>query len=136
MVAALAVAAIAGLGSAVSLADGPLGIELNKLEGRDGSCLAYLVFDNATGLAFDALQLDLVLFDTDGLILRRLTLDAAPIAPAKTTVKLFEIAATRCDALGRILVNDLVRCTAASLPVAGCLDKIALSSRTPVGLFK
>lgn len=126
----------AGLAPMASSADGQLGIELNKLEQRDESCIAYLVFDNATGLAFDALQLELILFDTDGLILRRLTLDAAPIRRDKLSVKLFEVTAMPCGSLGRILVNDLVRCTVAEAPLEGCLDKITPSSRMAVELIK
>jgi hypothetical protein len=111
-------------------------IELNKLEPRDLSCLAYLVFRNETGLSFEKLQMELALFDTDGLILKRFSLDASPVIPGKTSVKLFEIAETQCSALGRILVNDVAVCQDADGSIDGCLDRLSLSSRLPVDLFK
>jgi len=132
---AIALAAFAAPSIAAAPA-GTLGIELNKLEQRDRSCLAYLVFRNETGLAFDAVQLDLVLFDRDELILRRLTVDAAPIARDKTSVKIFEIPDMACDQLGRVLLNDLARCEGASGPIDGCLERIDLSSRVAAALFK
>lgn len=47
---------------------GSIGVELNKLEGVGGSCRAYFVFANGTDRADEALKLDLVIFDRDGVI--------------------------------------------------------------------
>jgi hypothetical protein len=67
-------------------------LELNKLESRDGACRAYLVLDNPTQAAFDSFKLDLVLFGTDGVILRRMAVETAPLRAEKKVVKLFDIA--------------------------------------------
>lgn len=133
---ALLALGLAAPGAISACAEAVLAIELNKLEPRERSCLAYLVFHNQTGRQFDALQLELILFDTDGLILKRFNLDAAPVLPGKTSVKLFEIADIQCDALGRILVNEVVACRGADGPIDGCLELLRLDSRPPVGFFK
>ncbi|WP_373510981.1 hypothetical protein [Thiocapsa sp.] len=40
-------------------------------------------FDNSAGPAIEALQLDLILFDQEGVIARRLAVDTAPLRAAK-----------------------------------------------------
>jgi len=54
-------------------------VELNKLEAQGEDCRAYLVFENATADAFTSLKLDLVLFDSDGIIARRLAIEGGPL---------------------------------------------------------
>ncbi|MGB9045051.1 MAG: hypothetical protein WCC81_21635, partial [Pseudolabrys sp.] len=56
--------------SAVAKA-GSLTIELNKLEPQKESCRAYVVITNNGSTAYQALKLDLVLFQPDGVIGRR-----------------------------------------------------------------
>lgn len=115
---------------------GSLGIELNKLESHGDACRPYLVFSNQTGKGFESLALELVLFDDDGFILKRFSLDAAPLAPGKTSVKLFEIADQPCKTLGRILLNAVTACADGSGPLDDCLERIEPSSRLPVDFFK
>jgi hypothetical protein len=79
--------------------------------------------------------LDLVIFDS-GTIVRRLAIELAPIRPAKTSVKVFDIAQTTCGAIGSILVNDVTHCRDASGDVADCVDRISTSSKLPVTLSK
>jgi hypothetical protein len=85
--------------------------------------------------AFSAFTLDLVIFDS-GTIVRRLAIELAPIRPAKTSVKVFDIAQTTCGAIGSILVNDVTHCRDASGDVADCVDRISTSSKLPVTLSK
>jgi len=113
-----------------------LTIELNKLEQQDKDCLAYLVFSNQSGHELTALALELVLFDSDGFIIRRLVVDAAPLGVARTSVKLFEVGTLQCSALGRILVNEVTQCASADGPVADCRRRLELSSRSDVQLFR
>lgn len=115
---------------------GRLGVELNRLEQLDGSCRVYLVFQNGLGTPLEALQLELVLFDSEGFIQRRLTLDAAPIAADKTSVKLFDLADTQCDEMGRILVNDLLEIAGAEGELPNEVSLLDLSSKLEVELFK
>ena len=78
----------------------------------------------------------LVIFDRGGTIMHRLAVDVAPVRPAKTMVKVFDIPETACSAIGSILVNDVVHCRDASGDVAGCVDRLSVSSKLAVSLLK
>ncbi|KXX65564.1 hypothetical protein [Marichromatium gracile] len=116
--------------------EGGLEVELNKLEQRADACVTYLVFGNRTAVDLTSLQLELVLFDDQGLIQQRLALEAAPLAAGKTSVKLFEVADTRCEQIGRILVNGIGACSSAEGTLTDCLQRIEPSSRLSTKLFK
>src|SRR4051794_22664632 len=112
----------------------PLTLELNKLEpvGPGGGCRAYLVATNPEGGArIDVLRLDLVLFGSDGVIVRRIALDIGPVAPGRTQVRPFELRDVNCDAIGQILVNDTMLCKVAGADRTDCLDRLRTSSRVP-----
>jgi hypothetical protein len=113
-----------------------LGVELNRLEQLDSVCRVYLVFENKLGSPLEALQLELVLFDSQGFVWRRLTLDAAPIAEDKTSVKLFDLADTECDQMGRILVNDLIEIAGPDGDLPNDVTQLDLSTKLKVDLFK
>ena len=111
-------------------------LELNKLEDRDGSCRAYLVFDNRTAGGFDSFKLDLVVFGTDGVILRRLAVEAAPLRPEKRAVKLFDISGTECGAIGSVLVNDVLGCHASQGDQDDCIGRLKVRSRAAAAMTK
>ncbi len=127
----------------------PISLELNKLAPLDGAtgCRAYFVIANPGGEAVPELQLDLVLFGTDGIIARRVAVEVGPLPADKTVVRLFDLAGTKCDAIGHVLLNDVLSCQVGNAaPAAGggagddqrqaCLERIAVSSRTAVPLTK
>lgn len=107
-------------------------IELNKLEPRTDSCRAYLVLQNVTDGRFDSLKLDLVMFDSDGIIANRLAVETAPLPAGKTSLKAFDIGGLACEAIGRILVNDVLACEGAAVDAEGCLPLLSLSARGDV----
>jgi hypothetical protein len=113
-----------------------ISLELNKLEQEGGSCRAYLVIANPGTDAFSAFTLDFVVFDTSGTIARRLAIELAPIRPAKTIVKVFDIPEAACSSIGSILVNNVMHCRDSSGDVADCVDRVNTSSKLPVTLSK
>jgi hypothetical protein len=113
-----------------------IGLELNKLEQKGGSCRAYLVIANPGADAFSGFTLDLVVFDRGGTISRRLAVELAPLRPTKTMVKVFDIPETACSGIGGILVNDVIHCRDANGDVAGCVDRVTTSSKLPVALSR
>jgi hypothetical protein len=113
-----------------------IGVELNRLEDQGGNCRAYLVITNPGSDEFSGFTLDLVVFDRGGTILRRLAVEAAPLRPAKTSVKVFDIAETACGAIGSILVNDVIHCRNPGGDVPGCVDRLSASSKLAVSLLK
>jgi hypothetical protein len=113
-----------------------ISLELNKLEKSDKGCRAYVVVSNPTQTTYDAFKLDLVLFQTDGVIGRRFALDLAPVRPDKSTVKLFDLDGTDCENIGKFLVNDVMECRASSGPVQDCLARLKVKTLTKVEIAK
>ncbi|WP_425450047.1 Tat pathway signal sequence domain protein [Virgifigura deserti] len=118
------------------VAEAKVRVELNKLEEMGGACCAYLLFENATESAFDALKLDLVMFDPDGVIAKRLAVEGAPLPAGKTSVKLFDIQGLACAEIGQILLNDLIACQDSQGARTDCAGLLAPSSRAAVPFIK
>lgn len=118
-----------------------VGLELNKMEPLPNGCRAYMVIDNQADRAYTALKLDLVLFQTDGIIGRRVALDLAPVRAQKRSVKLFDLDGMKCDDIASLLINDVMDCRSAGADGTaaadqGCLERLSLSSRSKVQLSK
>lgn len=126
--AALVVAGVA----AAARAEPATEIELNRLEAHEGGCQASLVARNPGAVAHDSLRLDVVLFDRDGVILKRLAVEAGPLPAAKTMVKGFIAEGVRCEDIGSALLNDVLSCGGA----APCLDAVAVSARPPLSFTR
>lgn len=109
-------------------ADTGVAIELNALEQGEGACTAYLAVDNR-GPALAALTLDLVMFGADGAILRRLAVELGPLRAERLSVRAFAVEGARCDALGRVLLNEVIDCAAESGPLDGCFERIEARGR-------
>jgi len=135
LTAATAAAALAAVATTASAGPG-VSVELNKLEKSDKGCRVYLVINNSADSAYQAYKLDLVLFQPDGVIGKRLSLDLAPIRAAKRTVKLFDLEGVACDQVGSLLVNDMLDCRTDAGAQNDCLAGLTLSSLTNVKLSK
>jgi len=133
-----------GLGAAFALCLGggaaqaaAIGVELNRLDDQAGNCRASFVIANPGPEGFSGFKLDLVVFDRGGTIARRLAAETAPLRPAKTTVKMFDIPGMACSGIGSILVNDVLDCRdEAGGAVGDCVGRIAPASKTAVPLTK
>jgi hypothetical protein len=111
-------------------------LELNKLEKSEKGCRAYVVVTNPTQTTYDAFKLDLVLFQTDGVIGRRFALDLAPVRPDKSTVKLFDLDGTTCENIGKFLVNDVMECRTSAGAAQDCLARLKVKTLTKVEISK
>lgn len=107
-------------------------VELNKVETHDGVCRAYLILENRTKSDFASLQLDLVTFDAAGIVARHLSVETAPLPPAKTRLRVFDAAELPCDKVGRLLLNDVLACTDGSGPRQDCLELFSTANRGTV----
>ncbi|MDX2289986.1 MAG: hypothetical protein NW217_14345 [Hyphomicrobiaceae bacterium] len=121
---------------AATSAAGTIAVELNRLEPLETGCRLYVVVDNRTRTPFSTLQLDLVLFRTDGVVDQRFFVDLAPLRKDKRIVKLFEIDNVKCSDLGSLLVNDVNECRSDKEAVADCLSLLTVSSLAPAKLLK
>lgn len=111
-------------------------IELNSLQPHDGSCRAHLVLENRTQTAFETLKLDLVMFDLDGVVARRVAVETAPLPADKTRLKVFDIDGLACEDIGRVLLNDVMTCADSSGERHDCLAFTATSARGAVQFIK
>ncbi|MGV6847144.1 MAG: hypothetical protein ACWA5A_02065 [Marinibacterium sp.] len=139
---ALAVLAALGIGAggwpgAARAQDGGLTVELNKFEQIDGGgCRAFFLFRNATGMSFDGFEMSLAILDGNGVIDRLLSIDAAPLPVARTTLKLFEIPDIACDNISEILLHELTSCRPQNGEEMDCFPILALDSKTSAPLVK
>lgn len=117
-------------------AEPSVGVELNKLEPQGDACRAYVVLENRTDAAFDSFEMDLVLFDGDDIVARRLAIELAPLRTQKESLKVFDIQGLACPDIGRVLVNDVVSCSDETGPRTDCLELLAPSSRAAAGFVK
>lgn len=113
-----------------------LRVELNKLEPLDSACRAYLLFENRTPASIRTLKLDLVMFNPEGVISRRLAVEGGPLPEGKTSVKLFDINEVTCDSVQRVLLNGVLSCSDDQGERNDCLDLIETASRSSADFFK
>jgi hypothetical protein len=127
------------LGALPALAQtGRLGVELNKMEPADGGgCRVFFLFRNATGETFERFEIVAWRCSTaKGVIDRLLTIDASPLPPARTTLKLFEVPGLACEAVSEVLLHDVPACTIANRPDTDCFALIDLGSKAPAALVQ
>ena len=135
---------VAGFGLALAMSgppaqaqDGKLTVELNKFEPAEGSgCRAFFLFRNESGKAFEEFEISLAILDGAGVIDRLLTIDAAPLPVARTTLKLFEIPEIACTDISEILLHAIESCTPQNEESMDCFPIVSLVSRTPAPLVK
>lgn len=114
-----------------------LTVELNKFEDADsGSCRAFFLFRNETGKSFEEFEMSLAILNTSGVIDRLLTVDAAPLPVARTTLKLFEIPQTECASISEVLLHGIDACRPQNEERMDCFPILDLVSRTPAALVK
>ena len=117
--------------------DGKLGIEINKFEEIEGGgCRAYFLFSNNTPTSFEGFEMSMAIFNKAGVIDRLLSIDAAPLPVARTTLKLFEIPQIACANIGQILLHDVPVCKPQNAENTDCYPLITLNSRTSAPLVK
>lgn len=110
-----------------------VGLELNKLEQVEGACQIYFVVDNQSADVLGDLQTEVYLFDKEDSVLRGLLLQFKDIGAERTKVALFELAELGCEAIGRVLLNDVLVCNKEDgSPLEGCAERLAVSSRVDV----
>lgn len=135
IIAGVAIALTAAFGA--NAQDGGLTVELNKFEEIDeGGCRAFFLFRNATDTSFAGFEMSLAILDGQGVIDRLLSIDAAPLPVARTTLKLFEIPETSCADISEILLHELTSCQPQNADEMDCFPILTLNSKTAAQLVK
>ena len=122
--------------SYASASEPGLTIELNRLDTRGEGCRVHVVVTNKGQVTYTGFALDLVIFDQQQRIAKRTGLDVAPVRSAKTTVYAFDVADLACDAMGSVLLNDVVDCASAAGEISDCVDRVSTASKTAIPLRK
>jgi len=136
---AVAVALVSAFGTVAAAQDtsGPLIVELNKFEEIEGGgCRSFFLFRNQTGLSFEGFQMSLAILDSNSVIDRLLSIDAAPLPVARTTLKLFEIPDISCTGISEILLHDMSSCKPQNADEMDCFAVLDLNSKTTAALVK
>jgi len=116
---------------------GQLTIEVNKFEDiESGGCRAFFLFRNETDQTFEGFEMSLAILNTQGVIDRLLTIDAAPLPADRTTLKLFEIPQAACSGISELLLHELPSCRPQNGDEMDCFPLLNLVSRTTAGLVK
>jgi hypothetical protein len=134
---AIAVGLATFLPASAMAQSGGLTVELNKVEASDtGGCSAFFLFRNETDNSFDGFEMSLAILNTQGVIDRLLSIDAAPLPVSRTTLKLFEIPEIACEDISEILLHDLTSCRPQNGDEMDCFPILTLRSKAAAALVK
>ena len=130
-------AALIGLGGPAFAQDGGLTVEMNKFEESEGGgCRAFFLFRNRSPKTFEAFEMSLAILDSNGVIDRLLSIDAAPLPAGRTTLKLFEVPEIACARISEVLLHEVSACRPQNEPEMDCFPLLTLSSKTSAALVK
>lgn len=107
-----------------------LTLELNSLAQAGADCRVGLVLENGLGHDLESFDIELAVFDGAGGIADFLTVGFPPMPEGKTRVLQFDLTDRACADVGRLLINDVPRCTAGPLDPAVCRKALRPRSRT------
>ncbi|MDA7948938.1 MAG: hypothetical protein MPJ78_15860 [Hyphomicrobiaceae bacterium] len=113
-------------------ADQGVVIELNRLSPVKNACRMSLVFTNMMDVAVEALAIETVLFNKQDSVERFLVLKSRPLSPKKIRVQQFDVTGIDCERFGKLLLNDVKECKAATLDQKACVAGIRPSSKAGV----
>lgn len=120
---------------AAGQAEGRLSLEINTAVQTDqGNCRLVFVAFNDTGVALERTEYEVAIFDAEGTVSRLLVLKIGALVAGKTRVLQFELPATECSGISRIIVNDASACADARGASSDlCMSALAASSRIGIG---
>jgi len=111
-------------------------MEINKLEQREGICVAYVRFTNRTDTEFSEFKSELFAFNKDEVITAHFLADFQQVMADKTVVKLVPMKNTVCSDVGSILLNRMTACMSGGEEVPNCLRMLETGAKGTIKLFK
>ncbi|TCM58349.1 hypothetical protein C8J36_101249 [Rhizobium sp. PP-F2F-G48] len=127
-------AAAQGPEAAAAAAATGLSVELNDVATSERGCKLTFVTGNDLAQPLSKVSFEFVLFDQKGRVERMAVLDFRDLPAGKTKVRQFDLAGTKCDALGSLLINDAPVCTGEGIDKSACMQGLRTGSKSPVGL--
>ena len=108
-------------------------LELNSAKDTEaGNCRLTYVAANQTGSDLERAAYEVAVFDAEGTVTRLLALDFGGLVDGKTKILLFELGATTCASISRIIVNDSAACTVGGAESPVCMQVLNASSRVAI----
>lgn len=104
-------------------------LELNALQPTEAGCRITFLATNRLAAAIDKATFEVALFGTGGGIDRLVSLDFKTLAKGKTKVLQFELSDLQCDAVSRVLINDVTACEGTGLEGSSCFANLSTSTR-------
>jgi len=109
-----------------------LTVELNAAAQEGEACRLTFVVENGLGADLTSAVFETVLFDRAGQVLTLTLFDFLDLPAGRPRVRQFDIPATDCGALGRILLNDADACEGEGIAPGACMDALRWQSRTGI----
>lgn len=136
LIAALPVAGLAQTAADADEATKPsapsLKLELNALEAADTACRMTFVVENALGADLSSAAFEIAFFSRKGTVDRLTVLDFQDLPEGKTKVARFDLPATECDSIGRVLINTATACKGDGVDPKSCMRTLETDNRTEV----
>ncbi|MEO0328262.1 MAG: hypothetical protein AAF217_06635 [Pseudomonadota bacterium] len=111
---------------------GRIKIELNKVETVSENCLLSFVVSSKLPTDIEKIAYEFVIFDKEMRVERMTVFDFKSLPASKLKVRQFQLGKTKCDNLGRLLINDASSCTGQGIEPSICLKELVLDNRTEV----
>jgi len=109
-----------------------IAVELNTAQSTEEACILTFQVINAFDAEIGKVVYETVLFDTDGGVERLTLFDFGALPAGRPRVRQFSVQGTRCEGLGRILINGAQTCVAEGLEESVCETGLELSTRTDI----
>jgi hypothetical protein len=107
-------------------------VELNAVGQQGDACRLTFVAENGLGADVASAVFETVLFDREGQVLTLTLFDFQDLPSGRPRVRQFDIPATDCGALGRILINGASACEGEGLDAGSCMTSLRWRSRTGI----
>ena len=131
---ALMTSSVPVLAQGIETAAAGLSVELNDVATSERGCKLTFVAGNDLAQPLSKVSFEFVLFDQKGRVERMAVLDFRDLPAGKTKVRQFDLAGTKCDALGSLLINDAPVCTGEGIDKSACMQGLRTGSKSPVEL--
>lgn len=105
-----------------------LSLELNALQPSERGCRFTFVVANQLQSDITRAAFELVLFDKNGLVERLTVVDFMDLPQGKTKVRQFDFNGTKCEDVGRVLVNNATECTGEGVDASTCIRELETKS--------
>lgn len=119
--------------------DQKLIVDLQKAEQLQQACRVSFLFQNKLSHPLKDMILDAAVLDKDGLAQQFLMLQTGQLSKGKRRIRQYDLADTKCQDVGEILINDIAECQGMSaetdkLTTESCLSALSVSSRSKIKL--